>query len=146
MDEPVQSPDNLGSDPILRRDRSTSGPPGRSSSSVYRLLNATDQFNRSLKYLAETCKVPSHDGESLLRELTHYVRAVQEACKAVEKQFAGDLETIRYWQGEFRRRTQAMFAQSYFMNRARTWPRGYPGDHEIIERAYDNPIDIHGYR
>ena len=56
----------------------------------------------------------------------------------MEQQLGDDREAIREKQAEFRQRTDALFAKSFFMHRARTWPQGYPGDYEIIEKAYNN--------
>ena len=46
------------------------------------------------------------------------------------------LKELRERQKNFRDETNIFFKQSYFMNRARTWPYGYPGDHEMLEKIY----------
>ena len=56
----------------------------------------------------------------------------------MEQQLGDDREAIKKKQSEFRQRTDEFFAKSFFMQRARTWPQGYPGDYEIIEKAYNN--------
>jgi len=48
-----------------------------------------------------------------------------------------DQERLKERQDEFRNYTDPIFKQSYFVNRARTWPFGYPGDHEMLERIYN---------
>jgi len=39
---------------------------------------------------------------------------------------------------EFKNRTDHLFRKSYFMNHARVWPKGYPGDYKILENIYRN--------
>jgi len=48
-----------------------------------------------------------------------------------------DQERLKERQDEFRNYTNPIFKKSYFVNRARTWPFGYPGDHEMLERTYN---------
>jgi SAM-dependent methyltransferase len=66
------------------------------------------------------------------------VREVESYCRAWEQQFQTDRDAVRAKQAEFRRLTDEFFAKSFFMHRARIWPQGYPGDYEIIEKAYNN--------
>jgi extracellular factor (EF) 3-hydroxypalmitic acid methyl ester biosynthesis protein len=39
---------------------------------------------------------------------------------------------------QLRTRTDHLFRKSYFMNHARTWPKGYPGDYKMLENLYRN--------
>jgi extracellular factor (EF) 3-hydroxypalmitic acid methyl ester biosynthesis protein len=74
----------------------------------------------------------------LADQLKDQLLRVETFCRAMERQLGDDREAIKKKQSEFRQRTDEFFAKSFFMQRARTWPQGYPGDYEIIERAYDN--------
>ncbi len=51
---------------------------------------------------------------------------------------AADLEIIRSARKNFHLKTDHIFKQSYFTNRARVWPQGYQGDYKIIEGIYRN--------
>lgn len=102
------------------------------------LDGAIDQFTDALDTLEAQCHGPDVDWARLEGELRQQVRTVEAVCHTWERQPGRDPGTVRQKQEEFRRRTDAWFATSYFMQRARTWPRGYPGDFEIIERAYDH--------
>jgi len=45
-------------------------------------------------------------------------------------------EELKKDQLEFKKMTNQIFEKSYFFNRARTWPRGYAGDFETLEKIY----------
>ncbi|MCU0961300.1 MAG: class I SAM-dependent methyltransferase [Pirellulaceae bacterium] len=99
---------------------------------------AIDQFTEAVKTIEVQCQEPAADWARLNDELREQLLRVEAVCRAWEHQSGRDRDAVRQKQEEFRRRTDAWFATSYFMQRARTWPRGYPGDFEIIDRAYDN--------
>ncbi len=82
--------------------------------------------------------------DKLFHELSHQLHAVEHYCRAMETALGDDVHAIRGKQLEFRQRTDRFFAKSYLMHRARTWPRGYPGDYEIIESAYNNRATSQG--
>ncbi len=98
---------------------------------------AIDQFTEAMTSIEAQGHEPGADWARLNDQLRDQVLKVEAICRAWEHRAGDDQETIRRKQEEFRRRTDKWFATSYFMQRARTWPRGYPGDFEIIERAYD---------
>lgn len=99
---------------------------------------AVDRFNLALQDLEARCASPAANIPQLASELATHVREVESICRVWEQQFGSDREALRAQQDEFRRLTDESFAKSYFMHRARTWPQGYPGDYEIIEKAYNN--------
>ncbi len=99
---------------------------------------AIADFNEAVKTIETQCAAPGADLGQLAEELKNQLQRVEQYCRALEQQFGDDREAIRRKQAEFRQRTSESFAKSYFMQRARTWPRGYPGDYEIIEKAYNN--------
>jgi extracellular factor (EF) 3-hydroxypalmitic acid methyl ester biosynthesis protein len=102
------------------------------------LDKAIATFNQSVKRIEDQCAVPGADMNQLAGELAKQLREVESYCRAMEQQLGDDQAAIREKQAEFRQRTDASFAKSFFMHRARTWPQGYPGDYEIIEKAYNN--------
>ncbi len=97
-----------------------------------------ERLNDVLEELARACVRPGADLDSLFQQLTQQLHQAESYCRSLEQVLGDDLETIRQKQAEFRKRTDHFFACSYLMNRARTWPRGYPGDYEIIENTYEN--------
>lgn len=117
--------------------------PGTSDPVVAKLDDATQQLNKTLQSLERQCTTPGCDMEALTAELTEQMHRVCRVCRFVEQQL-GDDEAVRKMQTEFRRRTDDYFAQSQLVKRARTWPRGYPGDYEIIDAVYDNRVVSQG--
>ena len=108
------------------------------SSIESRLDDAIADFNQSAKSIEERCEVPDANMNRLAEELAAQLQKVESHCRAMEQFLGDDQAAIREKQSEFRQRTDALFAKSFFMKRARTWPHGYPGDYEIIEKAYNN--------
>ncbi len=106
--------------------------------------DAVDRFNLVLKDLEARCESTTANIPQLADELALHVRNVESICRAWEQQFGSDPEALRAKQDEFRRLTDESFAKSFFMHRARLWPQGYPGDYEIIEKAYNNQPLSHG--
>ena len=111
---------------------------GGETSIESQLDQAIADFNQSVKEHRIPVRVPGADMSRLAEELAGQLREVESYCRAMEQQLGDDRAAIREKQAEFRQRTDTLFAKSFFMNRARTWPQGYPGDYEIIERAYNN--------
>jgi extracellular factor (EF) 3-hydroxypalmitic acid methyl ester biosynthesis protein len=110
-------------------------PPGRAAE---RLDFAIADFNEAVKAIEAQCETPGADMQRLGEELKDQLLRVETFCREVQQQLGDDREAIRKKQREFRQRTDAFFAKSFFMHRARNWPLGYPGDYEIIENAYNN--------
>ncbi len=67
-------------------------------------------------------------------EFKHKMISGFNILSQIEEKLA--VEELRERQKKFRDETNTFFKQSYFMNRARTWPYGYPGDHEMLEKIY----------
>lgn len=107
------------------------------------LDTAIVRLNSYLSNLEKECEKPGRDLDALARDLSEQLHRVEHICAALEQQLH-DKASIREKQEAFRRRTDYYFAQSFLMNRARTWPRGYPGDYEIIDAAYDDVVVSQG--
>jgi extracellular factor (EF) 3-hydroxypalmitic acid methyl ester biosynthesis protein len=106
-----------------------------------RYLSAFDEeverFNKELEKIAATAYDAPHQ-EELLEQTKRLILQMLSACKMFDKTFYGHSEIIKQAQQEFRSRTNRIFQQSFFMNRARTWPQGYPGDFKTLEYTYGN--------
>lgn len=106
------------------------------------LDKATEGFNNRLADIEQRY----HKGESseaLLKEVSASIYEVCDVCRGLEEAIGEDLEFLRKTQTEFRAKTELFFSKSYLMNRARTWPQGYPGDFKIIESIYRNiPLSV----
>ncbi len=121
----------------------TEHPDDNGASAGHQLDLATDQLNDYLATLEQRCAAPDCDLNALTGELSDQIHRVEGFCQAVETELV-DADAIRQKQAEFRQRTNHYFSKSFLMNRARTWPRGYPGDYEIIDTAYDNRTPSEG--
>ncbi len=111
---------------------------GRQELQTERLNRAIDEFIFKLKYV-ERRSAGAHAGlDELLIETTKAIMEMCDACEEFEQSGAFDRSGIKQAQILFRERTGELFAKSYFMNRARTWPRGYAGDYETLEGIYRN--------
>ena len=104
---------------------------------------AVGQLNDLLAAMEQRLADPSCDREALAQEVSNEIHRVEEFCRAVEI-VTPDTDQLRAKQAKFREQTDEYFSKSYLMRRARTWPRGYPGDHEIIEAVYNNEVRSDG--
>src|SRR5690606_11898602 len=90
----------------------------------------------ALESSLERTDVPQFDTTyDRLKKATH---ASARACRRFEEAVGGDEATVREAQLQFRRAIQPWYDQSWFMERARTKPRGYPGDYLLLTGIYDN--------
>jgi SAM-dependent methyltransferase len=63
--------------------------------------------------------------------------SIKDSCISIGKLKLAENGNLKQLQTEFRESIQPWFSQSWFMNRALTKPRGYPGDFEILESIYN---------
>ena len=62
------------------------------------------------------------------------------ACKRIEDEFRHDEPLVREIQQAFRSATAPWFDRSWFANRARTKPSGFPGDYQMLRTLYDQAM------
>jgi extracellular factor (EF) 3-hydroxypalmitic acid methyl ester biosynthesis protein len=77
---------------------------------------------------------PSSD--ETLDHLTAAIHRSREACKAAELELPP--EELKRAQERFRKEIAPWFDQSWFMERAKAKPRGYPGDFETLTGIYED--------
>ncbi|TWT47132.1 hypothetical protein KOR42_41300 [Thalassoglobus neptunius] len=75
--------------------------------------------------------------DQLLDELTEAIHRSREECERIEALFGDDTQLLREAQNRFRDEIASVFDQSWFMQRAKAKPRGYPGDFEMLTAIYD---------
>ncbi len=102
------------------------------------LDRSINEFIEKLKYIERRSEQAHASMDELLIATTKAIVEMGTACRAFEQSCEFDKVTIKQAQVRFRERTAELFAKSYFMNRARTWPRGYAGDYETLEGVYRN--------
>ena len=95
-------------------------------------------FNRTFEDIERRSYDPRENPDVLLNATTRAIIDLSYVCEEFEQHPAHDTETITSAQVEFREKTNKYFLKSHFMNRARTWPQGYPGDYKTLEDTYRN--------
>jgi hypothetical protein len=71
------------------------------------------------------------------RQITGATLECLAACGRLESALNNDRERIQEAQARFQREISPWFDRSWMMHRARTKPRGYPGDHQLLTAMYD---------
>ncbi|MDA8169982.1 MAG: PilZ domain-containing protein [Nitrospiraceae bacterium] len=97
-----------------------------------------DLFNMRLAYAEQGLLSGKSNPDFLLGKVYEAISAFFEFARSVENTLADCKDLLRRKQVEFRNKTNPFFSKSYFMNHARTWPKGYPGDYKILEGIYRN--------
>jgi len=70
-------------------------------------------------------------------QLTQCITQSLDVCSQLEKEIAGDPKLLKEAQVRYREAIWPWFGKSWFMRRAFTKPRGYPGDYELLSALYD---------
>jgi len=95
------------------------------------------QFSAALEKIDQESRfgLKSHDELAAITEKA--MLAMWSAADAYEQEVGGDINLIRDAQRNLRFATDRFFSQCAY-HRARTWPRGYQGDYEMLEFHYRN--------
>jgi SAM-dependent methyltransferase len=101
------------------------------------LDQATDVFNRQLEDIEEKCLDERVNSYEIRKAIADAFNDICETCAAFENGITNK-DTIREAQIRFRTKTDPILSKSYCLNRARTWPQGYQGDHKTLEGIYRN--------
>jgi SAM-dependent methyltransferase len=96
------------------------------------------QFNKKLEEIERRCYDVKENPDELQNLFARAIKEVCYACEEFEQSFSNDPAVIAAAQVDFRERTNRLLSQSYFANRARTWPQGYVGDYKTLEDIYRN--------
>jgi extracellular factor (EF) 3-hydroxypalmitic acid methyl ester biosynthesis protein len=112
----------------------------RESAAPYSLpsvfMNHITVFRGKLSDIDARSQNPAADHEQLFRETVSACNEMIGYCEEYEQRFAHAPEVIKQARIDFRALTADLFLKSYFMERARTWPQGYPGDYLTLESVY----------
>jgi hypothetical protein len=77
-------------------------------------------------------------------ELSDAIGRSRRACRRIEALIGGDRPLLKDVQERFRESIAEWFDRSWFMQRAKTKPRGYPGDYELLTAIYDRKAKARG--
>ena len=87
----------------------------------------------------------SPDSPELLAELTQAIHDSREACRVIGQLLKDDPLALQAAQSRFRDEIAPWFDQSWFMQRAKAKPRGYPGDFEMLTAIYEGRPKSRGF-
>jgi len=82
--------------------------------------------------------------DAFLKELTDALHRSRVDCRAAEKAIGRNPELLKEVQEEFRKRIAPWMDQSWFLQRAKVKPRGYPGDFEMLTAIYNGQTKTKG--
>jgi len=101
------------------------------------LEEAIKEFNLRMELLERSLDEGLRKDNDVLKELSLNIDELLDAAESYERKEKNP-ERIREMRAAFHRSTHRMFEKSYLVNRARTWPSGYQGDHKMLETVYRN--------
>ncbi len=104
---------------------------------VGRIDEVTEEFNRAMED-AELRLYKKEDELELLKDLRSVIKRVCDICRDLEEAVGLRSDFVKNRRRVFQERTDRFFSKSYFGSHARVWPKGYPGDYEILENTYRN--------
>lgn len=100
--------------------------------------NDVTAFTSQLAEFEKTIEPLSYpDNEAFLAELSEIMSFGLESCRRVTREIKEDTTLLLKTQDFFRESTAPWCNQSWIMNRARTKPRGFPGDYQMLLAIYD---------
>lgn len=102
------------------------------------LNGAMHDFNLKMKSIESRFEADPQNRDVLQKETTSAIYEVCDVCSGFEEAMGGHKGLVKRKQVELREKTDFFFSKSYFMNRARTWPQGYPGDYKLLDGVYRN--------
>ena len=105
---------------------------------IAQLGRELDAFNMKLARIENEIEAGQVDPKFLLDKTYAAINDFFDFAKILDNVLSGDKDLLRKKQSEFRNKTNKFFSKSYFMNHARIWPKGYPGDYKILEAIYRN--------
>jgi extracellular factor (EF) 3-hydroxypalmitic acid methyl ester biosynthesis protein len=102
------------------------------------LGEAVEKFRREMDEIERLFASREENEGDLVREVTAAMHKICGVCRNLEDVAGVRSDLVKSKQEWFRREADPYFSQSHFINHAITWPRGYPGDYEVLEGLYRN--------
>ncbi len=101
-----------------------------------KLNEAVDRLKKEMDEIERLFVTGKGDERELVNEITAAIHRTCNVCAELEDVVGVRSDVAKSKQEQFRSETDPYFSRSYFINYARTWPKGYPGDYEILEDIY----------
>lgn len=77
------------------------------------------------------------ENNDILRDLERVMRKGLEACRRLDAEIQDDPDLLKSCQERLRAETAPWCNQSWIIHRARSKPRGFPGDYQMLMAIYD---------
>jgi SAM-dependent methyltransferase len=102
------------------------------------LAEHVSQFTQTLVTFADRVGATAQpDSPELVQELTAAINDSLQVCAELETHLQDEPQLLKQTQARYRAAIAPWFEQSWFMHRAISKPRGYPGDYELLSAIYD---------
>jgi len=101
------------------------------------LGQAIEQYLEDLRSLERQIAGGQMSDDAILGEIVSRTDGILKICAQYEQEVK-DEAAVKATRSYFRKRTHPILSKSYAINRIRTWPQGYQGDHLTLEAAYRN--------
>lgn len=101
------------------------------------LGQAIERYVEELRTIERRIASGVIEEDAVLREIVSLNDGILKICAQFEQEVK-DETVIKATRSYFRKRTHTILSKSYAINRIRTWPQGYQGDHLTLEAAYRN--------
>jgi SAM-dependent methyltransferase len=101
------------------------------------LGQAIERYMEELRSIERHIASGTLDDDAIQREIVAQNDSILKLCAQFEREVK-DEEAVKAARSYFRKRTNPVLSKSYAINRVRTWPQGYQGDHLTLEAAYRN--------
>ena len=99
---------------------------------------AIGEFTSRLAEFEKTIEPLAHpDNENDLKQLGDIMQFGLDVCRQMHQATDGDLERRRSFRKKFLDATAPWCNQSWIIHRARSKPRGFPGDYQMLLAIYD---------
>jgi len=101
------------------------------------LGQAIESYVEELRAIERRIASGPLDDDAIQSEIVTLNDNILKLCAQFEQEVK-DKEAVKASRSYFHKRTNTILAKSYAINRIRTWPQGYQGDHLTLEAAYRN--------
>lgn len=99
------------------------------------------EFQSQLNQIeADAQRLDPLESQDLLDRFTEAFHQSRADCRDLEAQLGDDSRLIAECQRRFRQELAPWFDQSWFFDRAKKKPRGYPGDYLMLTALYDEQV------
>jgi len=101
------------------------------------LGQAIERYIEELRTIERSIESGQMDDDAIHGEIATLHDTILKICAQFEQE-VNDESVVKATRSYFRKRTHPILSKSYSINRIRTWPQGYQGDHLTLEAAYRN--------